>query len=503
MKLDLRSSLACAALAATALIAGCGGGSSKTVDQGAATIAPANASFYIDAKLKPQGASKQNLDSFLSAVLATNDPGQKLADLISKSAKSNGKGFDFNADVKPWLGDTAGGFAIGFAKNAPGAFAVKATDPAKGVAFVRSQAKSATPRAYNGVSYQVDEKGQAFGAIGDFVVGGDEAAFKAAVDASKGNSLADSNQFKGAVADAPSDALGRGYLDLKQLEGYVAAQQGAPSSTVEQVASKLGVSDSLVVSASAAGPKTVGLDVRGLGALGGAPPSLISKLPADSTFAFGVSNLGGGLKGLLDKIESAGIPGLPKGAISAGISLQAGIDLQSVLPWMGDAAVFIRGNHPTNVDGALVIQSKDDTAAAKTMQSLRLLVQKTGRRTPGPLKLGTGGNGFTLTDRRFPQPLNFVQQNGLFVIGVGQAATQEALTPGKTLASSPEFKASTAALGGNAAFYASSAGLLSLFQRGPKVTAARLAQAKTYLDRLSFLAAGGQNGALRIVLGAK
>ncbi|MGZ5336642.1 MAG: DUF3352 domain-containing protein [Solirubrobacterales bacterium] len=501
MKARFHSALALAALAAALLAAGCGGGGN---DEGVAAIAPADASLYFDADLKPEGDQKENLDGFLSVVLDTDDPGQKITELIDQGFEDQGEQRTFADDVKPWLGDTGGVFTVGYQDNPPAVAAVQSDDTGAGVELLRSESKSVTDREYKGVKYQINDEGDAFGAIEDFVALGDEPAYRAAIDASEGDSLADAEKFKDAISDISDDALARGYLNLKALIGQVAQEQGVPSGTAAGVASKIGIDDSLVLSAES-DPKSVAIDLHGLGNFGGPASDLLGDLPADTSFAIGLSDVGGRLKGLVDAVESAGIPGVTEGTIAAAVQTQADLDLnEDVLSWLGDAALFVRGTDPATADGALVIKSKDDASAALALDKLGTLLENTGQGNPEPLELGSGGNGFQITDPNFAQPLNVVQQNGLFVIGLGPAATQAVLTPTETLADAEPFTAATGTLGdAGPAFFAAIPQLVSLLGATSGVNAEEFAKAKPYLDRLAFLTGGQADGSLRIVLGAK
>lgn len=498
--------LACAALAAAALAAsGCGGGDDGS-GPGVASIAPVNSSLYADAVLRPEGDQKAQLDSFLSAVLDTNDPGAKVTDLINQAFDKNGENKSFAEDVDPWLGDRGGVFTVGFQDDPPAVAAVQASDADAGVKLLESESATTTKKEYNGVPYEIDENGDAFGAIDDFVALGDESAFKASIDASKGDSLADTDRYTKAVADVPDDALGSAYLDLNGLIGQVAHEQNAPKSVVDNVVSKLGVGDSLVVSATA-GDKSVGLDLGGLGgSTADAPSALLAGLPSDAWFAFGFEDVGKRVNTLLKDLASVGIPGVTEDTIALAIQQQAGIDLRADLTdWLGGAAVFIRGADPAHLDGALVLESTDDAAAAQAMNTLRDVVQEQGQGTPKPLELGSGGNGFTLDSPAAAQPINFVQQNGKVVIGYGDAATQAALTPPDTLAQAPSFTAASGSIGGGGPqFYLAVPEALAVLAHDAAAKAdPQFAMILPYLQRLSYLTAGGGADGLKIVVGAK
>ncbi len=504
MQVNIRSIAALGAVLAMGLLAGCGGDDGDDGGKAVAEIAPADAPLYFEADVRPEGEPKENLDSFLSAVLGSDDPGQEIVDLIDEGFASENEDRSFSEDIDPWLGETAGVFLTGTEDDPPALVAVEATDTEQGLELLRSESPTLEDREYNGAEYQIDDEGDAFGAIDDFVALGDEAAYKAAIDASEGDSLADAEKFTNAVSDTPDDALGQAYLDLQALVGAVAEEEGVPSGTVDNVVEQLGVDDALVASFES-GEKSVAMDLGGVGDLGGAPPQLLSQLPADTTFAFGVSDVGGKIKGLINAIESAGIPGVGEGSVAALLQAGADIDVEEDLAsWLGDAAFFVRGTDPATLDGAFVFESTDDNAAALTLDKLRGVASTQGLGSPQPLELGSGGNGFMVDSPDFNQPLNFVQQNGKFVIGVGEQATQLALTPSETLADAPPFAAASGALGDSGpSFFVSAADAVALLAANGGINADDLKQAKPYLDRLSYLTAGGGEGGVKIILGAK
>ncbi|MCA1656934.1 MAG: DUF3352 domain-containing protein [Actinobacteria bacterium] len=386
--------------------------------------------------------------------------------------------------------------------------AVKSDDPAAGVQLFESESKKLQKQTYKGVPYEIDENGDAFGAIGDYVALGDPPAYTAAIDASQGESLADSQRFKDSVEKLPSDSLGRVYGDVQGLIARVAKQQGAPVNTVQNVVSQLGIEGTFTAAAQA-GDKSISLDLNGVPGLGTAQPSTaLATLPGDAWFALGLGDLGGKIKNLVDNIEAAGIPGLGKGTISAVVQDRTNINLATdVFPWMGDAAIFIRGTEPGKFDGALVIESKDSAAADRAINFLRDFVQSTGQGKPQPLDVdtgaGTGGNGFKLVSPSAPQAVNFVQQNGKVVVGLGDSATQEALSPSKTLSEVPAFAAAKSAFGDTGpSFFVSAEQALEFLAASASGSDPGFKQVEPYLQRLLFLAAGGDNG-LKITLGAK
>ncbi len=513
-----RALIALASAAAAAFGVGACGGDSGDEIAGISEITPADAFVYVDAVIRPEGEQKEQIEGFLSTVLADDDPGAEIVDLIDEGLAENAKEnktdeATFDEDIEPWLGDEAGFFVLGAGEDPPVLTAIDSNDTEAGVEFFRSQSTETQDREYGGISYEIGDEGQAFGELEGFVFVGDEAAVKAAIDTTQGEEepLTDSDQFDEAVADVPEEAVGRIYTDLEQVaEEFaqsLAEDTEVPPGVAADAVDQFEVGSSLVASLVPA-EDSVALDIEGLG--GGenreVPPDVLGDIPFDAFFAVGLSDVSGKAKNLIDAIEEFGVPGLSRDVIAGALELQAGLDLdEDVLSWPGDAAFFLRGTDPGAVEGVLVIDSKDDIAAARTLDGLREALEADGTATAQPLELGgAGGSGFELETAQFPEPLNFVQRNGKVAIGLGDAATEQALNSTETLADSPEFKTATGTLGeGGPAFYLSVPEGLNYLEQRPEGQDPEFQAALPYLKRLAFLTAGTNEGALRIVLGAE
>src|SRR5512132_2210420 len=225
--------LACAA-AMAAIVTGCGGGDSGSgnVDVGPAAAVPQNAALYLDGTVKPTGSAEAGARAAAGKIMRTNDPGSKIISLIEREAKADGHPIDHQQDVAPWLGEKAGVFFTSLAASAQkGAAVVQTTDVNASLAFAR-KASGATPtnpapQSYKGVSYQTDpsQADKVFGIVGNFLVEGDVAGFRAAVDASQAESLGDSSGFKDAIGNLPDAAPGTIYTIPKNLLGALGPGQ--------------------------------------------------------------------------------------------------------------------------------------------------------------------------------------------------------------------------------------------------------------------------------------
>ena len=96
-----------------ALLAGCGGdggGSSAPAGPDPATVTPADAPLFAEAVVRPEGDRKEALESALSKLLATDDPGAFVVERLDKWLAAEDAGITYEEDIEPWLGEQAGFF---------------------------------------------------------------------------------------------------------------------------------------------------------------------------------------------------------------------------------------------------------------------------------------------------------------------------------------------------------------------------------------------------------
>ena len=175
-------------------------------------------------------------------------------------------------DIEPWLGERAGFFLETFTEEADGAAVVATTDPpAAEQAIEKAAAADEEPerrRSYRGrrlPAWIGAARPRAWSATS--LVAGTENAFRDAVDASKGRSLAESGDFKAQLDQAPDDRVGfalrsspRAILDALQKSGLVSRGRGVVGgppargrcSAQPVTASVSATSDQLALQASAA-----------------------------------------------------------------------------------------------------------------------------------------------------------------------------------------------------------------------------------------------------------
>ena len=489
----LLSGLAIAAIA----IVGCGGGGGGKSDD-PATIAPADAALYANAVVHPEGDAKDHAEAFLSKILGDDDPGGRIEKLIDKGFKDAGEDATFADDIEPWLGDNAAVFVTDFEDDPPAVVAVSSDDPDEGVDLLESESQRTTDKDYKGTSYKIDEEGNAFGAIEDFVVFGDEPAFKAAVDASDGDSLSDSDRYTDAIGEVEDDAIATAYIDTPGVAKQVASEEGVPEDAVKKFFGGLGEEatgagvnvedDQLIADVTAPASK---------GGADSATSALLETLPADAIAALGLSDLSARIDQLVNQVESAGVPNVSEGDIATLLQDRFDIDLKSdVLSWLGDGAVFLSGTSIQDLGGAVVLETRDPTASAGLIAKVATLIQRQGQAKVEPLDLPGGGEGFDVTGLTagLAEPLHFVQRDDRLVVGYRDELTELGFHSDDTLRNSEPFSAAADALGSDRPIniFLSVPPVLQLIESMGLSEDPNFAAAKRYLGKLDFIGAGSE-----------
>jgi hypothetical protein len=508
----LASILTAAALA----ISACGGGGGGVSSDDPASLAPADAPLYIQGVLRPHRQLKTNVETLASTISGYDDPTSKLIDLFDQSLRDsqplNGKTQTFAKDFEPWLGDRAGVFVEGFTGDPPAAGIVQTTDPlATQRAIDDSKEKGDKDRSYQGVDYLVDgNDGTSAGVVGDFLVIGNEKAFKDAVGVSKGDdSLGDQDDFTKALDQAPSRSLADAYVSLEGVANEVRADNPANVKSLEGaigdtsgktvLASLVPSSDSLEVDLSTNADQNVQLTDLS---------KLIETFPAESFAAIGIPDLGDRVSKTIDQLERSGVPGVSKDAIDQQLS-NVGLSLDEITGALGDVGIFAEGSDRRSLQGAAVINSPDPQAGEKLISKLTAFALASGQ--PGIGK-AIAGNGFSVRDpeQLGGQPLTITSVPPRIVIGYGLPATAGALSVegGNDLANDPTYKQAVAALGG--AGLSGYVSLSKVFQLADALGAIRdpgYQQARRYLDNLTYAVLGsgkqGDFSSSKVIVGVR
>ena len=451
-----------AAASALALLAGCGedGGSSSTDP---ASVAPADTPVFIEAKIQPTGTLKTNLEELALKLAGVEDLGGRIVSYLEQEASDSDEPIDFEEDVQPWLGESAGIFLSKFDGDdfESAGFAIEVTDTGEAQDFLDEQAeREDTPpeeASYEGVDYRVDhEDDEALGIVGSFIVfGQDEAAFEAAVDASQGDSLADSELYGDVSPSAPEDSLADVFVDIGGMI-KAAGSEVDPSALKFFEASGVELEKSSAMLSLIPGSNNVEIEVASklTGEAEQAVPSsdaaqLLGSMPAGSFAAISAGNLGDSLGEVIDTIDEQGIPGeVPAGQLKSTLK-QAGIDLDQITGNLGDAAVYAQGRSLPSLGGALVIEVDDATEAQNTVANIGTLLR--GNQVPGVTALKGDASGFSVRSPELgDQPLVVAAKGERMAIGYGLEPTLTGLgsESGPTLSETKAYNEALNALGG-------------------------------------------------------
>ena len=441
-----------------ALAAGCGGGDDE--GDGPASLVPADAPVYFEAVVRPEGEAAESAEAALGKITDEEDPGQALIDQIEQAAEDDGVDLNYEEDIESWLGERVGVYPTSLADESEAVLILETTDADKGVEYIASQ-EDATgeEKEYEGVTYQLDDDGDAFGAVDDFIVFGDEAGFKKTVDTADGDdTLGSSDDFNDSVDGLPEDRLATLYALPKDFIEAIPEDEIDPQGRdiivdslgdagEEPILGDLTATESALTFEVSTGGEPVEteestLDLRAPGrAPGSDSASPTSALPSRTG---------------LDSVEQAGIPGLDAATIREQLRAQVGINLeQDIINTLGDAALFVEGTTANAVGGALVIESKDPAASAQLLTKVQGLIKQQASPQEArvqPLASTGGDTGFQLVDPsgELPQPLQFVQRGDRIVVGYGAQSVEQGLTPqsgAAGLAESPAFTGAQEAIG--------------------------------------------------------
>ena len=496
----MRKLLATVAVLAVPALAATGCGNTDEAASGASELVPAGAVVYGEATLKPEGDQRKAVDSILAKFPGGGQACDKLKGLIEKSLRKSDPSVSFEKDIEPWLGDEAAFFVSDFITprgQAANAFLVATDDEeaARGALEKTSEGKL-THKSYKDVDYLKDESGDTnTAAVFDgFVVVGTEPGVKAAIDTSKGGAkLSDDDRYKNSLEKAAGDRLGLIYVDMpglvkKAQEAGGGALPGSLTGSIkEPLVATVAAEDDGVAIESTIGEEAA----RSFGVLGHGS-ELLGELPADSWAAFAQNDFGKLLDSYVDAF--AGVAG-GRDAVRQQLQAATGLDLQKdVLDWMGDFGVFVRGKTLSELNGALIVETNDESASARFIAALERLAKGQADNpgdSVGPLRAPGGGKGFTVSSPDVPKPIHVFQRNGRVVFAYGDDAAKDGAEASDKLADSPDFSAASDSLGDyDVSFYALMQPIFDLVDSTDAASDPDWQKAKPYLEPLSALVAG-------------
>lgn len=477
-------------LLATALV-GCGG---EAGDGGAdpASVLPAGSAVYLDFAVRPEGVRETRLKALAGRVLGTDDPGKKIVELIEKAADEPGS---YAKDVEPWLGERAALALSGFDAEEPQIVAaIAATDTGAAADAVERQSAEdkAKKGTYKDTEYFVDEDGDAFGVVGDFVVFADsETGMRRVIDARDGRRLTEDERFTAALDRLPDERVGTLYLDVRTIAREAGAVDPAARAVLDSV---LGNAPPVAVAALAEEdhlafetrmPKSGGV-LGGLSALGAT--ELVGEVPGDAWGVVGAPELGKTAREAMKLV--AGPLG---GAVLGGqLEQQLGISLErDVFAWIGDVAVFVRGKSVDALDGGVVIDVTDAAKARAAIPKLVGALQIQAGLAMKPASVEGASLAFELGDGTTPRPVVVALAEDRAVIAYGREAAAAGLQPGERFKDGEAWERAGAMLDGLEPSMVLDAQVLLGLVATTTASDPGFAQARPYLERIDVLAAGG------------
>lgn len=516
--MKVRIYLAIAAALAAAVLAGCGGSGGSS---GPASLAPPDTPVFVEATVMPEGDLQANVDTVVRKVAGISNAGAGLVALLNQQFDEAGDGdLSYANDIEPWLGSQAGLFARDFnGEDLNGiGLLLESTDDAAAQKFVDHAAESndspVRDASYEGVDFKVDKSdGSALGTFDGFVVFGEDVkAFKAAVDASKGDSLAGNQDYESAASDVPDGSLADLYVDAGAL---LRGSGESIDPQAKRALSAIGADpDQATLMASLVpGADRIELDVSA--AAGDQPPStagaveLLDSFPADSLAAFAASGLSDEAKALVKQIDRSGVGDtVPQGGLGAGAAL-AGIDLDQVLDSIADAGLFVTGSNEATLGGALAVSFDNPDVARNVAVSLGRFLRRSA--TPGVSLLGGDVAGFTIRSRDLGRkPVAVIASGERLAIGYGVPETRRALGGGgfEPLSESASFEKAADALGDTPITgYVDFPGAVKLAAVLGAAGDDGFAKARQFLDKGSYVAIGsgedGDRATTKIVVGLR
>ena len=512
----LRPAAAALAAAATvSVLAACGGGSGGDPAADPAAVVPAGAAVYFETNLKP-GEDVEELAKKLSG---EDDPGGAIKRAIEKEARETDKDFKFSEDVDPWLGERLGVFVPRVqAGDSPAAIIAPTEDADKAKEFLEAELRSpgedgekpqVVERTHRDTKYLVDttdDEGVAI--VDDYAVFGSDAAIKGALDASEGESLAESSEYEKARDAVESDQVGFVYLRLSQIFSSL-GPQGAAARQVFK-----GFGDTIAVGLNG-DPSTITVESAALGVSEGGGPAgpgeVLPQLPANAWVAAGVADVGARITQAIEQFSQLGaLGGQDPEQLLDQLEAQLGIDpRRDLAAWMGDVGFFAFGDTPAEIGGGMVATVKDAGAARKALPRITRFLRQVADVRTQPLSQGGVDSGVTLSSPQLPLPVHLaLTDDDRFVVAVTDAALEEALDASEPLGESAAFKEAAGKLEGlEPSLFLDFAPLVELLDatgQGSDPTVARLRKG---LERLTTLIAGakleGDASRGRVIVGVK
>ena len=518
-----RISLFAIAAAATAVVlAGCGGDDGGDTASGPAAAVPADAVFYAEAVVRPEGDELTALTDLAGSVAPIEDPSAFAKSQIDSFFANEGVDLTYAADIEPWLGERAGFALLGATDDEAYLFALETSDEDAARAtlekIVANTDETETEATSGDVEYYQTEDGTAVGVTDGLVLFANQTDFERALSALDGDSLADSDQYATELDSLADDRLVTVYADPGSAVD--AAMASGEVSEEEQSSMTSFLGDALEQPFLAA--LTVAADSLGLEASAGEIPGfttgaseLINELPGDAWIAVALPDVGTTITNAFDQLGSLGAamgePGLTPEDLTQELEGEFGIDVEELLAGIGDLAVYLRGTSDDQLNIGAILELSDTSAASELAKTLREAAQaQPGSGIGNPLDPAAEGFSTEVSGDDPGNPFHFVNvevtEGRVEVEVAADRATAEASAPG-TLSEDAEFQSAAEGLGDDfgVSFYVAAQTAVEFARGSGAVDESEYAAVAPFFEKLGYLISGAraEDGRIlsRIVLG--
>ena len=374
---------------------------------------------------------------------------------------------DYRADVKPYLGGPAVVAMSGLENDASGDppfLVVATTDGSADCHFPDDQPTHS--ESYQGAQITIEDGDHPLACAidGRFAVAGPLNAVRVAVDTKRrGGSIADDDSFRAAQDALDGDHVSAVFVNAKAFmeRAMASSPEGSAVATTFPVgalpawfaAQVRAEDDALVLTGVTPVPASFP-----------APPGpdhasvLAGRIPGTAIAAFEAHDLGASIQAGLDQLAENPETAEVAQQIEAAVASIGGLD--GLTGWMGDLAVVVTADGAA-YGGGLVLEAKDEAAAAATLASIRNLIVLAGTgseihldeldhngTTIYSLDVGDGASlfgmpaGAPIDAAGTPLVIAFAQRDDLVVVGISVAFVESVLDSGDgaSLADNPRYQ---------------------------------------------------------------
>jgi len=493
-------------IVAALVVAGCGGSSDSGGGE-PASLTPADVPFFFEADLSPGAKTSEELDQLADTVLGIEDVSGYIAEKLDEAVPlDNGTKFDYEQEVEPWVGETAGLYLQGYDGDDfhGGGIALELSNTGEAEEFLETNNQESDEPAeteeFEGDTFYVNSNDDSVvGFIGDFLVYGEtKGDFEEMVKLSEGDeALNESEKFQTAMEAAPGEGVGTLYVDiggaLKQAEAQISAEDqagfdvlGIEPRKATLVATLVPHSEQVEVDFST--------NLSKASSVSGDASALLESLPSTAVAGFATPEFGKAFGEQIDTLSEDGIAGqIEPGELKPALE-SIGINLDAIAASLGGVAVFVEGSSKASLGGAAVVETTDPTEARNTVANLGLLLRATG--TEGVTAIHGEVSGFSVRSEDLgSQPLIVGSAGEKIVIAYGPKAAARALKANaKTLGSTADFEAAKATLGSTpiSAFVSGGPAIQLLDATLNPDARAKFDSARPYLDKITYVAVGSE-----------